>query len=67
MPAPGHAGCSAVVLDTARIPSDQSAGAMAATQLAAVILLLAERTLLTGDRYYSRVKFGVGKDLKTGG
>lgn len=45
------------VLDNARIPSDQSAGAMAATQLAAVIPQLAVRALLTGDRYYGSAKF----------
>ncbi len=45
------------VLDTARIPSDQLAGALAATQLAAVIPQLAVRALVTGDRYYGSAKF----------
>jgi hypothetical protein len=45
------------VLDNARIPSEQSAGAMAAAQLAAVIPQLAARALLTGDRYYGSAKF----------
>jgi hypothetical protein len=45
------------VLDTARIPSDQSAGTRAATQLAAVIPLLTERALLRGERYYGSAKF----------
>jgi DDE superfamily endonuclease len=45
------------VLDNARIPSDQSAGAMAAAQLVAVLPQLSARALLTGDRYYGSAKF----------
>lgn len=45
------------VLDNTRIPSDQSAGAMAALQLAAVLPQLSVRALLTGDRYYGSAKF----------
>jgi hypothetical protein len=45
------------VLDNVRIASDQSASAVAATQLAALIPHLPARVILTGDRYYGSAKF----------
>jgi len=45
------------VLDALRIPSEQTAGAVAATQLAALVPWLPQRPVLTGDRYYGSAKF----------
>jgi hypothetical protein len=45
------------VLDCLRIPSDQTAGQVGAGQLAAIVPLLPERPVLTGDRYYGSAKF----------
>jgi hypothetical protein len=45
------------VLDTLRIPSHQTAGQVAAEQLAAIVPALPVRALLTGDRYYGSATF----------
>lgn len=45
------------ILDNLRIPSSETAGSIAAAQLAAMVPLVSQRVLVTADRYYGSATF----------